>query len=463
MAVELVDQISPPSQILPSQAIVPNPETSSAVPIDRLLFIADKSRHLITSDGIIASGDGFYRFYFPRDAKIATRSLAMTAQMWQRHFVDPTLLKSAAKAGLRHVNQDGWLPHEVGTKEQGFPFEVDPETGIGKHFGSIDENGWALLALSEMYELFPADRDFFEETIEPFRLMARWAIKNVRKHRGMIGHSFRESTGPFKGSEHGTWQDGQGSIKLDNGKPPKFPMYYALEQALYATALAKAGDALAPIDLATSRHARIASRRLKVNFNRGFVFNEEPWGLGLARAIDGKGQKIHAGNIDILIALGFIYNKQTILSPENEKLLMPIVRKLLTDLTASSGLLRTQSLESKGNGYHGPNTIWPMANVLSVKALENIRTLPFIQKDPNASSELHNHALTTAKGVARLILECDNPVEVRTETDGKFRPYTETRPDGTQFVSSEVQTWTACELAWLVPYLKANGVKEITL
>jgi len=434
--------------------------------LEQLREVADLGRDLIGPEGVIASKGPFERF-FARDQYFALHTLVQAYRTYGYEYVPMEDIGKAAVSGLVHMNSDGLLAHEAGTREQGYPFKIDPHSGVGRHYGAVDVNALGIISLSDMYELFPNDSEMFECTLPAYIKMTQWSIKNIKEHKGMIGHTYQPEEGEIKGSREGTLQDGHLAILRDNGDMPEHPIGYVMEQAMYFVAMRGASEKLRFIDPKTSHEASEAADTLKETFNEKFVYDDEKWGFGLARAVDNKGV-IHTKNIDELIALGFTFRGESILNKKHEKHAVGIAEDLVDKLKTPFGVLRTQGLDAPtvdGYEYHGKSSIWPILNGLAVQSMERMRNLPSVKNDKNKSERLHKCAMEIAKNTATLIVANKTPFETRhINDDGSIVPYVEFNGNGKKpFRNAEVQAWTVGIAAWLYAYLQANDVYELQL
>jgi glycogen debranching enzyme len=444
------------------------PDQCRSVPLSQLVAVIDMGRSLIRREGVIASLDGFYQRPFGQDTYFTLQGLLCARQDFGSSYVKMSMLIDAARSYLQYMNEDGELPHEVGTREQGYPFEIDERTGFGKHFSSVAATGLAILTLDQILALEPGDTALTEEFREPLRCMAGWAICNVKEYGGLIGYGRDESgraPGEREVSEH-TWQDGQFSILDEQGEVPPRPMCTVLEQGLYWAALNRVADRLGESDPVTSGAARDAADIIRHNFNSQFVYvrEKEP---AIARAIDGAGKQIRTMNIDELIVLGYTFWGTTILDEKNVRWVGPIVRRLMSQLFTPLGGLRNQGHGSPVRDrkvYHGPPSIWPFANGLAIRSLAHVLSPLVANQDPTLSKEFYAYALTIAKACAGMLLGFGSPVETaQISDDHRLARYQERRPNDEQFTSSCIQAWTVGWGHWIYRFLKRNHVTQISV
>lgn len=427
--------------------------------IQDLERVLAKGDLLFREDGYLTASYGPpYSWMFTRDTIIAVLfGVEKSRKEWHKQIASTGCVAQALLKILAQINEEGELPQEFGSLEEGFPFGV-VKGEIVKHGRNVDGDGWAMSYLANHYIENPDDDEFYRKTITEFKAMVRWAIKNVATHDGMIGYTSNNDGGSFEG----TWMDGRNAILTDDEQLPSHPIAYVLEQALYWDALLTAAKVLKGDPLADQ--AQTAADTIKVSFNRLFVYDEPERGRGIARAVYGNNEKIHALVLDELVCLGFVNDGKTILDQEHEKYIPSIVRRLVSNLITPHGVLRTQAPDSpviEGNEYHGPDSFWPFATIMAVQTIESIRNLPHIVNSPELSDELHHYALHIAQGVAGILIAVDHPVETLQMRGDTLTLYTETREDGSLFESSLIQLWTVALGKWLDYYLAANGVTSV--
>jgi len=441
---------------------------SSRMPVYLMDPIIEKGRELITPEGINASLDGEYPRPFCRDLYTTEQGLLCTAEDFGQDFCNPEVLIGAARSYLPYMDEKGELPHEVGSKAQKFPFEVDEITGMGKHFASVDGTGLAMLTLDKILTVYPHRRELWEEMTLPLIKMARWTIENIEKHEGMIGYETAGANSGLAhlGSREQTWQDGSHSLVDNQGNLPPHPMHPVLEQALYWSALNRVADKIAPVEPELSREAKNAAAYLRSQFNLGFVVDTigQPT---IARAIDGKGERLLSENIDVINALGFTYQGKTILNLAKEPYMPAIVRNQIDALYTPYGGLRTQgfqSLSTPGNEYHGKRSLWPWAIASASRSLSQVLAPLLAHDQPDMADELHGYGLSIAQADAGMLLAFGNPIETAHLSDtNRLSLYTEVRPDSTTFTSSRIQAWTVGWGYWVRHFLTANRIEAVSV
>lgn len=409
---------------------------SGAAGAEELLRVVSKGRRLIHGDRIRASMGGFFTRPFGRDTYYTLLGLIAAVEDYGKYFVDEATLVGAALSYLSYMSKEGELPHEVGTKEQGFPFEVDKK-GFGRHFNSIDATGLALVTIDKLMRLFPKNKRLRKEAPAKLKLMTKWSLAMIGKNKGMVGYSHSG-----EGSREHTWQDGAYSILTDTGELVEHPVYPVLEQAIYWDGLSRMGERFAKTDLGI--RAKSAASRIKKNFNKKFIFRKNGrWGI--ARAVCADGDVVHSANVDSLMLLDFDFEGRSIFNTKNKTHLRGIVKRLLVDLDAPVGGLRTQGInspEKRKFQYHSRSSIWPFANCVAIHGLIRVGFTGEAERE--------------AKKVIRMLLKFDLPIETAHLTGKKLKLYSEERPSGETFISSAIQAWTVGWGFWLASYLAEN-------
>lgn len=405
----------------------------------QLSKIINIGKPLITSKGINASLGDFYARPFGRDTYFTLLGLIYSKADFDCEYVSEDILVAASISFLQYMSEEGELPHEVGTKKQGYPFEVE-ENGIGRHFGSIDATGLALLAFDELLNLYSTNPKLSYINAELERMLS-WSLKTYDKKMNLMGYEHRLD----HGSREHTWQDGNYSILTDSGTLPNHPIYTVLEQGLYWAVFCRYAKRLKKVNADLSLKCYRTAQLLKESFNEKFVFTKNEK-LSIARAVTADNTVIKSANIDVLVCLGFTFEEESILNENNSERIDEIINNIKSELDTDFGF-RNQGIYSPSHPklyYHGKETIWPFINILAIRAL----------KVHSFSKE----AYELGKKIKKLLEYFKTPIEVaELKPDNTIKLYSEMREDGTKFISSKTQAWTVGWGHWLDCFLRLGN------
>jgi glycogen debranching enzyme len=400
----------------------------------------DKSGDTLKHSGILASE--VFSWYFGRDTFKTLLGIIHTHEDFQSAYLGEDQLVSVLLTYLEWMSKSGLLPHETGSKSMGYPFEVG-SSGFGFHNTSVDVNGLAIITIDKMLDLYPQNQLLYERTRKPLERLTRWTLRNLDKHHGTIGYS---ASGV--GSREKIWTDGANAILDKNTQPVAHPFSHVEEMGIYWSALNRAADKLALSNPKLGRDARYGAKQLQINFNKKFVYEAEDGQTKISLGIDGHNQRLTTDHINILLALGYTYNHQSILSPTSELAVIPYLSKLVSALQTPYGL-RTQAVgspEIPGYTYHGSRSLWPVASIMATRSLLATNTL---------KSHFYQPSIELAKGNARLILAFGSLIETaQLQDNGKLTLYQERRSDNEIFTSSLHQAWSWAWSIWNYELLK---------
>ncbi|MDD2822553.1 MAG: hypothetical protein PHQ59_00565 [Candidatus Daviesbacteria bacterium] len=371
----------------------------------------------------------------------------------------------------------GKPPHEMGTKDQGFPerFGCIDEAGFGICCDSADGADRTLLTIFDLEERFPhhlqtAINQLAVKFNKPshevnyyVEMITEWAIKNTQEFEGsaFIGAMYdpKRNNIEHRGLNKQFWRDSEFSVTKEDGSDLTHPLYTAEEQALRWSALLRAGKFLGEKNPDLAAKALKAAKLTKEKFNQRFPYKYEDrtdestiTGTYIASAIDATGYQVRDVTCDEITLLSHVVDGEYFITdPELRRdIIMRSYRRLFDELGGFRTIDRNNHPQ---NIYHGPNSIWPHRQADIVYAIE---TEAQRIKDENPFWYNEYKKLTEQVAVAALrpLTHYNDPIELVIITAGEydlFRTYCE--DFDRQQESSRVQAFSGFSALYLNEYL----------
>lgn len=424
-----------------------------------------------------ASGkDGVFARPFGRDTMISAHALLKAYELNPEIPIEKifpavafilinTPEKDVPEAGIYR----GKPPHEMGTKDQGFPEKfglMDEATGFGICCDSLDAPDRTLLTIFELEEKFPgklqkALDNLAKKTDKPsnhinhyIEIITQWAVENTNEFEGsaFIGAAYdpRRDNRNHRGLNKQLWRDSEFSMTKADGSKLTHPLYPAEEQALRWSSLKKAAEKLKKINPDLAEKALKAADLTKQKFNEKFPYQDSE-GKYIASAVDKTGYKVKDVTCDEITLLSHRCGQEYFI--QDPDLRKNIITRSYRKLFDSLGGFRTiDRLNHPGNIYHGPDSIWPHRQADIVFALdEEVKKV----KDPLSRNQYEQMAKNIAEAALKPIAYYDNPVElviIKNNSYDLFRTYCQEFDRYQE--SSRVQAFSGFSALYLTEYLK---------
>lgn len=343
---------------------------------------------LATEEGINASAkDEVYGCIFGRDSALTILKILRT------HIKNPslTLLEITRRALLTLVSLQGKQFNIESGEEPGkfihefrkdkyehlisrkIPWFVYPD-GLLRNYDSIDSTPLTLIALYKYFQI-TGDSEFLVSVLPAVEAGLNWIITYGDSDKDLfLEYNFPESR-KYGGLLVQSWTDSHESIMRKDGKMPKYPIAPVEAQAYAWLALKLWADYYAFQHPTFAAKLRSQARKLKIQFNKKFIFKDGNYFFA-AQALDGDKNQIQTITGNPLICLWATYEengrKECIV--KKEYLREFVNRGFEEDMFEKNAGIRTMSKKSdtfnpSQNSYHN-GSFWPILNSLIYEGLE---------------------------------------------------------------------------------------------
>lgn len=447
------------------------------VPLDSLLPIPHQIDFLMTSEGILASGnaDIFNRVFVRDGAKVADDKLAIR-KLFPEYDVSPAinallaLLKYQAKVNNPTIGKyKGSFGHEHGSNGYPAGWPVN-ENGVGENYDSADGTHLALIGL---HKALAFDQNLLAKILPEVIGALEWSMANCARFNGWpayIGAEFDperrtdDKENPPPGLRNHRWTDSGDSLVHEDGSQVPHPITGVEVVGLTWAAHLRWADTLHRIAPQVAKRLRQSAQELKTRFNTAFPYTDSD-GAFIADAIDGNGKQVCAITCNPAILLAAEYNGQTII--EDDNLTLSVIRRMVKDLYDPRGGLRTISPRSTSHPdsiYHGPYSLWPHVQSDAVQGFDAFAKR-VAKSDPAVAQEVHTMALAVAEASLRPGAYFGSPVEtIQIPDNGGIELYVEYNDNGTiKRTSCMVQAFAGAAMEYNIAYLQHNGIQEVTI
>lgn len=253
------------------------------------------------------------------------------------------------------------------------PWYVYPDNTI-KNYDSIDSTPLSLIAIYKYWQI-TGDNEFLVSVLPAVEAGLNWIITFGDMDKDLFIEYDSPSARKFGGLMVQSWTDSDESIKDEKGRLPRYPIA-PVEAQSYAWLAMKLWSAFYQYqNSAFSRRLSSQARKLKVRFNKKFIFREGNH-LFAAQALDGMKDQVRTITANPLLCLWATYeNKGKKESIIDENYIEELVsRSFKEDMFNRKAGMRTMSTKSatfnpRQDSYHN-GSFWPILNGLIHEGLE---------------------------------------------------------------------------------------------